>query len=728
MNVRHISWIVLGVCVIHPSSRAYELNTHRDLTDQAVAITRLSQGTKLKDLGFDRAVDDPGQVLPNYKGDPLSLLRLMTDGAQLEDGIGCLDGRPISHFFNPLNGSGLDIPLFSGTPSPNWAIYGANQSPPSYSFLDARQRFYDGFVKQGKGDRDIALGLMFQTLGHVVHHLQDMAQPQHVRNDSHLDVPKCLLGESLSSYANALIGRPSHYEKWTNRTDILQAVIGAYRDPQSVRYDINGANFKNTFNLPRRFWATGTGDGQGISEFTNRNFVSAGTNFTAIAPGNAAPGFPNPKIEAAALNIVDIQDLCATAFPACPPGLTGKMNFIGSTVEDRFTGQVVANPRASTYSFFSQDLATKGGRLVFALNRFNFEEAHRQLIPRAVAYSAGMINYFFRGDIDLVYDAEQTKYFIKNNGDEDLQGAFELFFDGTDGKRYPILQVDWGSLAIPRHQQLEVQVQFPDSTIARPKDSRDRYILVFHGDMGQETRGIGIGAVAARVIDLAPFVIFKAEMLSDMKSASWADFNLLVSASDESAIHERAIANVSDVVLTINGQAYPAHTVSTGWGQCVGPDDCDRIRGSVGAGGAWEFYLHRSNQFTAPNAGITSPIQATENFEKLYQMVVPPGSVNPTFSWICNFMGVQEANGLTIYFDSPNIVPLSLAFAVRNPADGKLRTLFKFTATNINNSADMFSKNVAISQPSNIRIDGEFAPAVDLTWFPRRLACRVAEG
>jgi hypothetical protein len=38
---------------------------------------------------------------------------------------------------------------------------------------------------------------------------------------------------------------------------------------------------------------------------------------------------------------------------------------------------------------------------VFALNRFTFDAAHKFLIPRAVGYSAGLINYFFRGQLEI---------------------------------------------------------------------------------------------------------------------------------------------------------------------------------------------------------------------------------------------------------------------------------------------------------------------------------------
>ncbi|MBL0037922.1 MAG: hypothetical protein IPP36_03950 [Nitrosomonadales bacterium] len=38
---------------------------------------------------------------------------------------------------------------------------------------------------------------------------------------------------------------------------------------------------------------------------------------------------------------------------------------------------------------------------IFSLNRFNFHTAQSLLIPRAVGYSAGLINYFFRGKMQI---------------------------------------------------------------------------------------------------------------------------------------------------------------------------------------------------------------------------------------------------------------------------------------------------------------------------------------
>ena len=38
---------------------------------------------------------------------------------------------------------------------------------------------------------------------------------------------------------------------------------------------------------------------------------------------------------------------------------------------------------------------------MYSLNRLNYDAMASLLVPRAVAYSAGLINFFFRGRIDI---------------------------------------------------------------------------------------------------------------------------------------------------------------------------------------------------------------------------------------------------------------------------------------------------------------------------------------
>jgi hypothetical protein len=108
--------------------------------------------------------------------------------------------------------------------------------------------------------------------------------------------------------------------------------------------------------------------------------------------------------------------------------LTGAVLFVGTPVTDNYAGTTAWNSRTSTFSIFDEDLkhyADLDG--IFALNRFNFCEAHKLLIPRAVAYSAGLINYFFRGQMEISLPDEGVYGIIDHNvaaNSNPLMGGF----------------------------------------------------------------------------------------------------------------------------------------------------------------------------------------------------------------------------------------------------------------------------------------------------------------
>lgn len=369
----------------------YKQPTHAAISERAANASVLAQAATLSNLGL-RSLDIanteqllPNDVIPDQYVDTgqHSILRLILDGAQYEDSDH--GHRSLNHFFDPIHDAELTIscaPNFvvpEHTTSPSWTLEDRGSvSGQSYSYSDARQYFYDALTLPAESDRKRSWGKVFQTLGHVMHHIQDMAQPQHVRNDAHLDKYE-LLG--LNPCYN-----PSLYEGYSN----------SIRDrlPYSAPADLQFPAFVNmsAFPTPRSFWLSG---GKGIAEFSNSNFVSAGTNFTSGRYGSPTAALP--------FEIADIQTLCANANPPCSnPNLTGSIVFVASNVQDTYLGGApISNPRASTLSIFDADLKSAGGQEVFTLNRFNFDEAHRFLIPRAAAYSAGLINYFFRGQFEI---------------------------------------------------------------------------------------------------------------------------------------------------------------------------------------------------------------------------------------------------------------------------------------------------------------------------------------
>lgn len=180
---------------------AYKEETHIRLSRYAANNSVLSQIDKLNEIGLLYPISDSQQRFPPFNGTyPLSILELIQFGASFEDS----GRRAVNHFFNPVNWQPLTvvnpmtgeiIEFLANDSSPAWAledyhdISGNMAGAQDFSYKHARQYFYDALTKLNKEDRDKNWGMTFQTLGQVIHHLQDMAQPQHVRNDPHLQGP-----------------------------------------------------------------------------------------------------------------------------------------------------------------------------------------------------------------------------------------------------------------------------------------------------------------------------------------------------------------------------------------------------------------------------------------------------------------------------------------------------------------------------------------------------------
>src|SRR6266851_9394821 len=412
------------------STSAYEILTHRAMSLAAARASILNQPSEqlLTSLGLKESIGDQGETFRNSTGLEKTIENLFQDGAEFEDNF----PRPRHHFYDPINNRPLTIfGIQVGRTSPDWALEDGGQitgilgiGAQEFSFADARNYLLKALTSPSENDRNNNFGLMFQTLGQVIHHLQDMAQPQHVRNDAHLDNLSLFGLENINPFAI-----PSRYEKWTDINDVRSAL------PFTGYAPTYSANDPNTFNVARNLWHTP--GGKGIADFTNRNFVSAGTNFDK-------PGlFASPVLDEGNKTERDIQQLCADANPPCRnANLTGTITFYGNPVDDRYSGgPPVNNPFASSLSIFDRDLTKAGQSRIFTLNRFNFSAAHSFLIPRAVGYSAGLINYFFRGKIDFVADpnpANPGGFLIKNLGPEPMKGKFALYYDDRNGERHPV--------------------------------------------------------------------------------------------------------------------------------------------------------------------------------------------------------------------------------------------------------------------------------------------------
>ena len=280
----------------------------------------------------------------------------------------------------------------------------------------------------------------------------------------------------------------------------------------------------------------------------------------------------------------------------CPPGVSGRLVFYSTVVDDAVTGTSALNLQASTESVFDEELRFRGLTPAFSLNRFNHLASLDILGPRAVAYSTGMLNYFFRGDISMEPDpASPGDWVIVNNGPDAMSGTFALYYDydvppDSTGNRKK--HVEW-QLSVAAGGRVSVgPVAFP--TIPAPSKVGE-FMLVFSGTMGSEGLGnSAVGAVAGRKVDLAPVLIFAAFRDDDPDDDGIMEFDLFVPATMADAINR----DPSALTVGIGGVEVPSssfgfYTPCTTYlsGQCLA---------NLGLGTyplQWQSTLTKSNQF-----------------------------------------------------------------------------------------------------------------------------------
>lgn len=367
------------------TSEAYQFRSHNDMTVAALRDSELSSDPAvLSSLGLrdlnEKFPSSVGEDYPEYVDDCrhnkfIDIVQLMACGAQFEDGPP--DLRVLNHFYDPTNDQELTVPglILEHWSSPDWALDARDNSHgQQYSYEWARQYFYEALTTVGPpSERAVRWGKAFQSLGQVMHHLQDMAQPQHVRNDQHVSALIPFL------YNPSLFERHADGERPKVQAELTQNILPPVYPGHS-----------DQFHTPRDFWKNASGTG--IAKWTNENFVSLGTNFdsnryqlpqpagvTDVPALWLDPAIP-PQAEALCLNY---PLPCVMSFVATNPGTP-------SHVE-----------RASSLSIFDQYLRITIPERVYALNKYNFAQIRTLTMPTAVAYSAGLINYFFRGRLEV---------------------------------------------------------------------------------------------------------------------------------------------------------------------------------------------------------------------------------------------------------------------------------------------------------------------------------------
>jgi hypothetical protein len=148
-------------------------------------------------------------------------------------------------------------------------------------------------------------------------------------------------------------------------------------------------------------------------------------------------------------------------------------------------GDGVAFKNHSVLSYLALNKRKKTYPYAISINADNVLGAyHTNLIPKAIEYSAGILDYFFRGQLGVLpYLTPSGAIFLEVtniSGQRLSSGTFTVYADAADGTRTSVgaLQAAWGS-----SETLEDGAT-RDFTFAEPTPPPTNYVVVYQGTIG----------------------------------------------------------------------------------------------------------------------------------------------------------------------------------------------------------------------------------------------------
>jgi hypothetical protein len=456
-------------------SFGYWRDVHKKITEKVIEQNTLLLNNSLKKMGFTAGYAD------KLKGN--SIADWITEGSKLEDeNVSALVvARYLNHFYDPISNQGLSDTPYYGTSSYKWA---SDDSFNEWSWKRARDFFYDGLTKPTQTERDNALANTFRAVGQVMHLVQDIAVPAHVRNDAH--------------------PAGDIYEKYTARVNVNDFMNTSISFPSGYISTSSGA--------PRYFWDTDTytgssvptSDAIGLAEYTNANFFSEDTIFSSNYPHPTYADTTYASIDWKHPEITDAED-----------GKLDSRIYIRKTVGE-------ADARMASMSYISRDCIKKGNIQFkpWILDEAVHNDYASLLIPRAVGYSAGLLNYFFRGSIDITLPSSgvysviadpaqsgngftQIKLKAQNttpNNEQMTNGSIKLVVKYKVALSDPFhsdpapVSADFSYIVVPEANDVRsisrdnpVELTFDLTNNAIPLWATDVYLqVVYHGRLGNE--------------------------------------------------------------------------------------------------------------------------------------------------------------------------------------------------------------------------------------------------
>jgi len=377
-------------------SHSYALNveTHKAFNEYITrnSLNGFSLGTYLNDkLGFKNSDEE--------KFINLKIWEIIRDGGRYEDipywFMPYL--RSVNHFHNPLSDTGFSgiwgYNWLTGQSSITWSQSSTGTQSPGghYSWYDARDYFYNALTAADKVTREENYADMFRGVGQLMHLVEDLSVPEHTRDDGHY---------IFDSYEDWVHGTGDDGE---NNVDIdpLAGIVSvrntdlqSYTDIVPIFYDASVlGNINPLASVPvanlfdtNQYYSGADPDVTrssdiGLAEYTNANFLSPDSRFSVI--------FPYPDWS----SVIE-HDVIIDSTSGETRIYLEKLGYGEGGYGESIT-YLAATRRF--YKYLPAPLKHLG---VFFDERV-YSNYAQKLIPRAVGYSAGLLNYFFRGTLEI---------------------------------------------------------------------------------------------------------------------------------------------------------------------------------------------------------------------------------------------------------------------------------------------------------------------------------------
>ena len=428
---------------------------------------------------------------------------LLGEGGEREDDGGPLTGRFHNHFHNPLKPwaeAGLHV-LRHNPSSVHWMQEQGDGSGESWAWTDARQFYLKALTGPDARTREAAAADLFRALGQIMHLVVDASVPEHTRDDPHPfgDISRRLLNRHQAG----------NYEYWVSNQHEEQQEAAFI-----ARYFSNPIGFDSSIlqipSPPGEHVATvpiarlidadrHTADAPdpnvtlspaiGLAEFANANFFSEDTLHGSFPFPRREGLTPSPRPAPKSSHV--------RAYLAKPAGQGQPTSVaLAECATERSVGRWVVST-SPPYPCVDEAV---------------WEETASHMLPRAVGYARGVLDYFFRAKL-RVYSLSTpgtAAIVFFNDSDEPMQGTFDVYEGSASEHRHRVVTTDdvlWcsggpgdqGALTVGPGDVCVAQWEVPASAILRG------HVLVFQGRFGLEEHAV---ASQTFILSADPFASF----------------------------------------------------------------------------------------------------------------------------------------------------------------------------------------------------------------------------